>query len=111
MISGLGIDVVEVARIAKAMEHPRFLARILTPREREHCRSPQQVAGRWAAKEAVRKALGPVPMLEIEITNGPGGEPVLGLPGSAAMGRRCLVSIAHERSVAVAVVTVETVAP
>ncbi len=58
MIVGLGIDIVEVARIAEAMKNPRFIERILTPIEREFCTTPQKVAGRWAAKEAIAKAVG-----------------------------------------------------
>ncbi|MCC7434988.1 MAG: holo-ACP synthase [Methanoregulaceae archaeon] len=57
MICGVGLDLVEVDRVARAMRNPRFVRRILTPAEREYCRTAEQVAGRWAAKEATAKAL------------------------------------------------------
>lgn len=52
------MDLVEVERIRMAMQEPRFLERILTPQERAQSCTPQQVAGRWAAKEAIAKAVG-----------------------------------------------------
>lgn len=58
MILGIGTDIVSVARIAKAMERPGFLERVLTPDERALDLTPMRVASRWAAKEAIYKALG-----------------------------------------------------
>ncbi|MGI8608695.1 MAG: holo-ACP synthase, partial [Candidatus Dormibacteria bacterium] len=57
----LGVDIVPVARIAAAIEKhgDRFLKRIYTPGELAYARgSAEKLAGRWAAKEAVLKALG-----------------------------------------------------
>jgi holo-[acyl-carrier protein] synthase len=66
MIVGIGTDLVEISRMRKALEQStgsRFLERILTPRERELAlkrkgRLAEFAAGRFAAKEAIVKALG-----------------------------------------------------
>jgi holo-[acyl-carrier protein] synthase len=63
-IYGLGTDIIECARIAKVIERhgDLFLRRIFTPHEIDYChgkkRSTEHFAGRWAAKEAIFKALG-----------------------------------------------------
>src|SRR3954465_1188710 len=57
----LGVDIVKVDRIARAIERfgQRFSDRVLTPREQRYVRArPETFAGRWAAKEAVSKVLG-----------------------------------------------------
>ena len=60
MIAGLGIDVCEISRIEKALEHPRFALRAFTEGERARIaqRGAKTAAGLFAAKEAVAKALG-----------------------------------------------------
>lgn len=66
MILGIGMDLVEIERMKKLLERPegeRFMQRVLTPAERELAASREGrlaefVAGRFAAKEAVVKALG-----------------------------------------------------
>jgi holo-[acyl-carrier protein] synthase len=111
-----GIDLVEVKRLGLLQEaiRSRFLERVFTPAELEYARnSDLHLAGRFAAKEAVAKALGtgigPVSWQEIEILNDPGGEPVLYLYGSAKikadeMGlEQWSVSISHTTDYAVAV--------
>jgi len=112
MIVGLGIDLVEIARIKRAMENPRFLERVLTPTEREFAVTPAQVAGRWAAKEAVYKAVGvPLSWQDIEVLPAAHGAPKVTVrsphidPGRL----RIQVSITHERSHAVAVALVERI--
>lgn len=85
-----GVDLIEVERIRQAIEKhgARFLARIYTPQELAQVgeRAPS-LAARWAAKEAVAKALGTgigdVEWVEIEILRGPNKEPVLHLHGNA----------------------------
>lgn len=76
MIIGIGTDIVEIARIRKAIEDPktgeRFRARVFTPGEMEYCdrlrRADQSYAARFAAKEAVIKVFGRlVAPLEIEV--------------------------------------------
>ena len=110
MIVGLGMDLVEIARIRRAMENPRFLERILTPTEREFAVTPAQVAGRWAAKEAIYKALGiPLSWRDVEILPAAHGAPKATVnsvqynPGRM----RLHITITHERTHASAVAVVE----
>ena len=94
-IFGIGIDVVEVDRIASAIERlgEPFLAKLFTTRERDYCeaqkKSALHYAARFAAKEAVSKALGTgiggqAGWLDLEITRDPSGAPKLILQGNAA---------------------------
>ena len=113
MIVGLGIDIVEIERIKHAMKNPRFVDRVLTPAEREYCTSPQKVAGRWAAKEAVAKAVGlQLTWHDVEILPDELGEPCARVasrhldPGRL----RLKVSISHERNNAVAIAILERIA-
>lgn len=104
MIVRIGVDVVEVARIEHALRNPRFLARILTPRELESVGpwTPRRVAGRWAAKEAIAKCLLATPgWHQVEVLPGPEGEPIAHLsPGLLGPGERVHVSISHEGLIA-----------
>ena len=94
-VFGIGIDVVEVERIASAIQRhgEPFLAKMFTPAERIYCESRKNpamhYAARFAAKEAVSKALGTgiggqAGWLELEITRDPSGAPKLLLQGNAA---------------------------
>ncbi len=94
-IFGIGIDVVEVERIATAIERhgEPFLAKLFTPDERAYCESQKKpelhYAARFAAKEAVSKALGTgiggqAGWLDLEIVRDPSGAPKLALQGAAA---------------------------
>lgn len=63
MIKGVGIDIVEVNRIAAAIKRIAFIDRVFTPAEQQYCESrgaqrAASYAARFAAKEAVFKALG-----------------------------------------------------
>ncbi len=85
-----GIDMLEVDRLKKAIDRhgEKFLQRIFTERELEQLRDDvPSLTARWAAKEAVAKALrtgiGDVSWQEIEILRGPAREPVLTLYGAA----------------------------
>lgn len=111
-----GIDLIEIERIERldASIRSRFLTRIFTPRELAVLEgSNASLAGRFAAKEAVAKALGtgigPVSWQEIEILRGDAGEPMLTLHGHAQEIADRLgiivwsVSITHNRSQAAAV--------
>jgi holo-[acyl-carrier protein] synthase len=118
MIRGLGIDIVEVDRIRRAIARwgEAFLCRVFTPDELARGGAPQgaaeRLAGRFAAKEAVMKALGlgrqGVGWQEIEITVDPFGKPGVRLTGRAAavaerLGVRAWhVAISHTRLMAVA---------
>jgi holo-[acyl-carrier protein] synthase len=111
-----GIDLIEIDRFWGAVERrgARFLERIFTPRELEEVRGNRaSLAARFAAKEAVAKALGcgigPVGWQEIEILRGPAREPNLQLHGAAArlaadLGlREWSISLSHTPSHAAAV--------
>ena len=87
-----------------------FVARVFTLAEQDYCLSNgdacQRFAGRFAAKEAVAKALGTsLSWQDVEILSGESGEPLVMLRDRAAevaAGRRVLVTISHCRSHAVA---------
>jgi holo-[acyl-carrier protein] synthase len=111
-----GIDLIEIERIQRAVQRhgKRFLERVYTPGELAVCGEIAAcLAGRFAAKEAVSKALGtgigPVVWPEMEILCGPAGEPVLRLHGKAQVIAAALkltawsVSISDTRTQAAAV--------
>src|SRR6478735_7610355 len=94
-IFGIGIDVVEVERIAAAIARhgEPFLTKLFTPAERAYCEAQKKpalnYAARFAAKEAVSKALGTgiggqAGWLDLEITRDAAGAPKLVLHGAAA---------------------------
>ncbi len=110
-----GIDLVEIRRLEEVNPaiRARFLRRVYTAGELEDSRDRNEsLAGRFAAKEAVAKALGTgigfVAWQDIEIRRGPGGAPQLFLHGRAEQVARALgletwsVSISHGRTHAVA---------
>jgi holo-[acyl-carrier protein] synthase len=112
MVLGIGLDLIEIERIRQVMErHPGFMSRILTEAEREYClastRSSECVAGRWAAKEAVAKALGQVMLWhDVEILPDRHGAPQVVLHGRAAQlaqDSQILVNITHTHTTAAAV--------
>lgn len=87
----VGIDMIEVKRIHNSIERfgLRFLQRIFTERELNYCNGRvERLAARFAAKEAVGKALGTgigdVSWQEIEIVNEANGRPYLLLHGAAS---------------------------
>jgi holo-[acyl-carrier protein] synthase len=95
IIYGIGIDVVEVERIGSAIarQGDRFLEKLFTANEREYCerqRNPNlHYAARFAAKEAVSKALGTgiggeAGWLEIEVVRAESGAPRMEFHGNAA---------------------------
>jgi holo-[acyl-carrier protein] synthase len=116
---GVGIDAIEVARFADALaRRPRLAERCFTEAEAAYCRSrafpPQHFAARFAAKEAVGKALG-IGMTrwrEVEVVRGRGA-PEVRLSGryaarAAALGvTRVLISLTHSRTDAIAVAVAE----
>ena len=108
MIEAVGIDLVDVGRIERAMRNPRFVDRVLTPNERLRACTPEYVAGRWAAKEALRKCVDQVGWQDVEVLSGSGRAPVLRIVRhvSGLESRTIHVSISHERTHAVAVVVI-----
>jgi holo-[acyl-carrier protein] synthase len=116
---GIGTDITECLRIARMIERhgELFINRVYTPEEIKYCQSRKQATqhftGRWAAKEAILKALGTgwrrgISWRDIEIRNEPGGKPVVAFRGGVKdvveqLGvREIQVSISHCRSHATA---------
>ncbi len=110
-----GIDIAEVPRIAAALERwgPRFLERVYTPAERErYAHKVLSLAARFAAKEAVMKALGTgvrgVGWKDIEILPDARGKPTVRLYGRGEARARALgirvweISLTHSRETALA---------
>ena len=115
MILRSGVDIVEIQRLDEVNPaiRARFIRRVFTENEVELARgSSASLAGRFAAKEAVSKALGTgigwVAWRDIEILRGKAGEPLLELHGRALQVAEHLglqtwsVSISHGRAYAVA---------
>src|SRR6516165_5544708 len=118
-ILGIGTDIVECPRIGKMIEQygELFLRRVYTEREIRYCQARKHAiehfAGRWAAKEAILKAMGTgrshgIAWTNIEVRNGQAGQPrvlVCGAAREATIERGIadiLVSISHCRTYATA---------
>jgi holo-[acyl-carrier protein] synthase len=118
-VLGIGTDITECLRIAQMIERhgELFVDRVYTSEETRYCRNRKQATqhftGRWAAKEAVLKALGTgwrrgITWHDVEVCNEPGGRPLIVLRGGAREVARQLgivrvqISISHCRSHAVA---------
>ncbi len=114
----IGVDIVEIARIEKALKLQGFLTRMFTEAEREYLMErgfpSQTVAGMFCAKEAVAKALGTglshgVAICDIEVLHNEDNMPAIHLYHGAAARAEELglgeiqVSISHEKNYAVAV--------
>ncbi|HUW58576.1 MAG TPA: holo-ACP synthase [Planctomycetota bacterium] len=124
MIIGIGVDIVEPERIAGMIERhgERFLERTFTSGEIAYCgdrkRAVEHFAARWAAKEAVAKALGTgisrrVHWKDIEVVKKGTGAASIKLHGGAQAAARKLgvnhihLSLSHIESLAVAMVIIE----
>ena len=111
-IVGIGTDITECLRIARMIERhgELFINRVYTTEEIRYCQSRKQATqhftGRWAAKEAVLKALGTgwirgITWRGVGVRNEPGGKPIVGIRGGAKevveqLGiAQLLVSISH----------------
>ncbi|MFT4227258.1 holo-ACP synthase [Micropruina sp.] len=114
MIVGIGIDVCPVERFASAAARERLLARLFTPAERDS--SMNRMAGRFAAKEALAKALGAPAGLswhDVEVRKDDLGKPYFHYTGTiadrvAALGIATVhLSITHDAGIAAAVVVCE----
>jgi holo-[acyl-carrier protein] synthase len=126
-IVGTGVDVAEVARVRAALEDPqagaRFKARVFTTGEQTYCEARgvgryQSYAARFAAKEAMMKALGygwgrHIGWLDIEVVRESDGRPTIRLHGKGAVSAasagvsRVHLALAHTREIAIAQVVVE----
>jgi len=123
MILGVGIDIIEIEKVAKSIESAAFQNKIFTPEEINSCSAIKNraecFAGKFATKEAFMKALGlgirqGIWFLQIEILNDETGKPYIHVNGEAekqyhARGaNRIHISISHSAGVAVAVVILES---
>jgi holo-[acyl-carrier protein] synthase len=116
-VVGIGIDALEIVRFRKAVEErgEKFLEKVFTPREIEYVgakkASYMHLAGKFAAKEAVKKALPDgaeigLNWADIEILNGDDGKPYVLLHGHAKKLKekfgisRVLISISHTKDLA-----------
>lgn len=121
-VIGIGTDIVECLRVANMIEKHEdvFIRRVYTPSEIEYCgtrkSATQHYAGRWAAKEAILKAMGTgwsngIQWTDIEVVNQMGGKPFVQLGGQAKVIcesrgiAEILISISHCRNFATAFAT------
>ncbi len=126
MIVSIGIDIIEVQRIRETVgRSPRFVERVFTDRERQYCESrgvaaAQHYAARFAAKEAVLKALqtgwsGGIAWRDVEVSSKESGAPFITLSGVALklfqqLGANTIhLSISHTTDNAIAQVIFEKV--
>ena len=121
MIVAVGIDVVLVSRFIRAIERtPLLVDRLFTPAERTTSsggpRSPESLAARFAAKEAVAKSLGAPTGLhwhDCEVVSDADGRPWLTVSGTVAAAadvrgvRRWHLSLSHDGGIASAMVVAE----
>lgn len=117
MIEGIGIDIIELDRIAQSVEkNERIIQRILTKNEQAYFyeihserRKVEFLAGRFAAKEALAKAtgqgIGKLSFQHIHILPDEKGAPVIEVEGLES--KRIFLSISHSRDYAVAQVIIE----
>jgi holo-[acyl-carrier protein] synthase len=112
MAAGIGIDLLEIHRLERALErHPRLAERVFTEAERRYAadraRPGRHLAARFAAKEAVVKALGlseGFGLREIEVVAGePPTVSLSGRAAEAAGGGRIELSMTHSRDFAAAI--------
>ena len=110
----VGTDIVEVIRIGKLIRNQKFVKRIFTPEEIRYCQnkknSAQHFAVRFAAKEAVWKALGSgspaqgISHKEISVRRTPSGQPFILLsPRLKKFEKKISLSLSHTKEYAVAV--------
>lgn len=122
MLIGVGCDMIEIARVQKAIVKRSFVERVFAPEEIAYCESrgkqaAASFAARFAAKEAVLKALGTGlrggELTEIVITNDELGKPSVQLLGyhgqlAAKLGvKKIAISMSHSRETALAYVVME----
>jgi holo-[acyl-carrier protein] synthase len=110
----IGTDIVDISRIREVIaDHPnRFIQRTYTNKEQLYCKGKADpvihYAGRFAAKEAVKKALmtsgikSSISWVDMEIISGQDGEPIVQLHGKPYTGLLCKVSISHTQDTAIA---------
>ena len=112
MVIGIGIDIIEIDRVKKSVDEfgDQFLKKIYTPHEIKYCLSKsnkyQHLAARFAAKEAIYKALSTgwvkdLSWQDMEIINAPNGLPTVKLKGNLkdflSAGQNLKISMSHSR--------------
>lgn len=122
MITGIGIDLIEVEGIEKGIQADPYLHKVFTDAEIVECKSvsnsAERFAGRFAAKEAFMKAIGrgirqEVWFTQIEVLNNENGQPYIQVSGEAEVSlvasgvKNIHVSITHTKQHAAAVVILE----
>jgi len=122
MIIGIGIDLVEVPRMEKALQQEGFREKVFTEEEIAYCESKgahrvESYAARFAAKEAVGKALGTGiqkgQLLDAEIEIDEGGRPKMHIMGQLRVSalirhvEKIHVSLSHTASMAIAQIILE----
>lgn len=122
MIVGIGIDLVDVNRVDKILKNwgQKFTTRIFTQNEIDYCKqkfnTSECYAARYAAKEALAKALGHgwcehFSWTEVEVVNLDSGKPffnIHGKTGQLVTDKRVMLSLSHTKNQAVAIVMVES---
>lgn len=129
MAAGIGVDMLEIARMERVIKRrPSFLRRVFTEEERAYCEScahpAEHYAARFAAREAVLKALGTgfsdgIGLKDVSVANDEFGRPMAVLSGRAAEiaeekgVQEVALSLSHTHEVAVAnaVLVTEEVRP
>ncbi len=121
MILGTGVDIIEIDRVEKAAQREGFVKKIFSAEEIAYWegknRAAQTLAGAFAAKEAVSKALGTgfgrIRWTEVEILHAQNGAPYVRLTGEAFLrlrelrGANVYISVSHCKAYAVAQAIVE----
>ena len=116
----LGLDLLEIDRIRRSLQNPRFVERVFGAQEREQLSArglpAQSAAACFCAKEAFGKALGTgirgFLLTEVQLLREPSGQPYLFLSGSALRlaeerGLRFSVSVTHTKNYAAVVAAAE----
>jgi len=121
MVKGIGVDIIEIGRVRRSIERlgERFLEKVYTPREISYCDAKahrfQHYAARFAAKEALSKALstgwaGEFRWKDVEVMNEPSGQPrffIHGTLGDRLAGTSIMLSMSHSDSHVVAMVLIQ----
>jgi len=114
----VGVDIVAISRIERLLEKSgeKFVQRLLHKDEMLLAKSPQTIAGFWAAKEAISKALGcgigsELGFLDIKIYKRKSGQPYFELPSKIVQKykiKKSSLSISHDGGFAIAVAAIES---
>lgn len=122
MIAGIGMDLIEIEKIAASIGSEAYLRKVFTEAEIEECssviNSAERFAGKFAAKEALMKAIGKgirqgIWFTQIEVLNEESGAPYVRVHGEMESSIKELgvktihISVTHTKSTAAAVVILE----